>query len=332
MKIFSGSCHPEFSNCLLKHFSKNEIGNISINRFADGEINIVVNESVRKETCFVVQPTGPSENYSPNDNLMELLITIDALKRGSAKRVIAVMPYYGYERQDRKDYSRAPISASVVARCLESVNVDRVIVYDLHAGQITGFFSNKCPVDNLYCEGYFTKYIEKNIIRNNNLNKNDIVIVAPDEGAVKQTIRISSRIETSAATIFKSRNKPNSIGKMVLMGDVKNKTAILVDDLIDTAGTACRACDLLIENGAKEVYMLACHGLFSGPALQRINASNFKKIIVSNTLPIKKNVLQNCNKIEIIDVSWLCSEAIKRQVKGQSLTELYDSNEFSKYN
>ena len=155
MKIFSGSSHPEFTESLKKHFPDQIWGDINISNFADGEINITINESVRKETCFVIQPTGPSINKSPNDNLMELFIIIDALKRGSAKRVTAVIPYYGYERQDRKDYSRAPISAAVVARCLESVNVDRVIVYDLHAGQIAGFFSNKCPLDNLYVEPYF---------------------------------------------------------------------------------------------------------------------------------------------------------------------------------
>ena len=154
MKIFSGSAHPDFANKICKHLDT-ELGDMDCNRFADGEVQITINESVRKEVCFIIQPTGSSKTGSPNDNIMELLIIIDALKRGSAKSVIAVIPYYGYERQDRKDYSRAPISASVVAKCLESQNVDRVIVYDLHAGQIAGFFSNKCPLDNLYIEPYF---------------------------------------------------------------------------------------------------------------------------------------------------------------------------------
>lgn len=329
MKIFSGSSHPEFSEALKKYFPESSWGNINIGSFADGEINVTINESVRKETCFVIQPTGPSSGKSPNDNLMELFIIIDALKRGSAKRVTAVIPYYGYERQDRKDYSRAPISAAVVARCLEAVNVDRVIVYDLHAGQIAGFFSNKCPLDNLYVEPYFIKYIKNTILKDK--FKEDIIIVSPDEGAVKQTVRVASRIGCGAATIFKSRNKPNSIGTMMLMGDVKNKTAIIVDDLIDTAGTACKACEVLTENGATEVYMLACHGLFSDPAIDRIEKSSFKKILVSNTLPTNEKI-RNCEKIEIIDVSWLCSEAIRRQVEGKSLNELYDSNEFSNYN
>ena len=330
MKIFSGSAHPQFAERLCEHLPEFKKGSINISRFADSEINICINESVRQETCFVIQPTGPSLDKSPNDNFMELLITIDALKRGSAKSVIAVMPYYGYERQDRKDYSRAPISASVIARCLEAVNVDRVITYDLHAGQIAGFFSNKCPVDNLYAEPYFIKYIKNNLL-GKNVNLEQIVIVAPDEGAVKQSTRISSRLGCSAATIFKSRNKPNEIGMMKLMGEVEGKLAIIVDDLIDTGGTACKACQILLENGATDVYMLACHGLFSRDALQKIENSGFKKVIVSNTLPIINENIEKSEKIEYIDVSWLCSEAIKRQVEGRSLNELYDSNDFSKY-
>ena len=328
MKIFSGSAHREFANKICHHLDT-ELGDMDCKRFADGEVQITINESVRKEVCFVIQPTGPSENNSPNDNIMELLIIIDALKRGSAKLVIAVIPYYGYERQDRKDYSRAPISASVVARCLESQNVDRVIVYDLHAGQIAGFFSNKCPLDNLYIEPYFINYIQTKLL-GDTLKLEDIVIVAPDEGAVKQTTRIANRIQSSAATIFKSRKKANQIDKMELMGDVNDKVAIIVDDLIDTGGTACKACELLIKNGAKEVYMLACHGLFSGPAIDRINQSSFKQIIVGNTIPTRKKVSE-CDKIKIIDVSWICAEAIKRSIEGKSLNELYNSSEFKNY-
>ena len=325
MKIFSGSAHREFAKKICKHLDT-ELGDMDCGKFADGEIQITINESVRKEVCFIIQPTGPSDNGSPNDNIMELLIIIDALKRGSAKLVIAVIPYYGYERQDRKDYSRAPISASVVAKCLESQNVDRVIVYDLHAGQIAGFFSNKCPLDNLYIEPYFINYIQNKLL-GDTLLLEDIVIVAPDEGAVKQTARIASRINSSAATIFKSRKKANEIDKMQLMGDVDGKTAIIVDDMIDTGGTACKACELLIENGAKEVYMLACHGLFSGPAIERINKSSFKRVIVGNTVPTRKTVSE-CEKIEVIDVTWICAEAIRRSIEGRSLNELYNSNEF----
>ena len=327
MKIFSGSGHLEFSKKICKHLNTN-LGKIKIERFADNEINIIIDESVRQEVCFVIQPTGNSNCYSPNDNLMELLIIIDALKRGSAKSVTAVIPYYGYSRQDRKDYSRAPISASVVAKCLESVNVDRVIVYDLHAGQIAGFFSNRCPLDNLYVEPYFIQYIKQKIL--NKYNIDELVIVSPDEGAVKRTTRISARLNCSAATIFKSRSKPNEVDNMVLMGNVRNKISILVDDIIDTAGTACKACDTLIENGSKEVYMLICHGLFSGNALQKIKESKFTKIIIGNTLEQNNEILNN-SKIEILDVSWICSEAIKRQVQGTSLNELYNSDNFDKH-
>ena len=330
MKIFCGTSNQSFSKKLSKYFNNSCFGKINISKFADGEININIGESVRKETCFVIQPTCKSEYGSVNDSIMELLIIIDALKRGSASSVTAVIPYFGYERQDRKDYSRAPISAAVIARCLESVNVDRVIVFDLHAGQIAGFFSNTCPIDNLFIEPYFIQYIKEKIL-NDVINISNIVIVSPDEGAVKQATRVASRLGCSAATICKNRKKANIVDSMQLMGDVSNKYAIILDDMIDTGGTACKACDVLIENGALKVYMMASHGLFSGNSYEKINKSNFEKIIVSNTVYIDK-ILKDCPKIEIINVAWLCSEAIKRQVKGESLNELYDSNDYTNYN
>ena len=322
--LFSGTSHPEFSKLVSKHLNT-KLSEAEISEFSNGEINITVTNSVRNKHCYIIQPTSSSKFNSPNDNLIELFIFIDALRRGSAKSVTVIMPYYGYERQDRKDYSRAPISATVVSKCLESLNIDRLMVFDLHAGQIQGFFSNKIPVDNLYAEPYFIKYIQEYILSKTNIS--DLVIVSPDEGAVKRAVRIASHLQCAAATIFKERTEPNIVDKMTLMGHVNNKIAIIVDDIIDTAGTACKAAEVLKEKGAKEIYMLACHGLLSGSAYEQIENSCFTNVIVTNTVPI----IKKSSKIKIIDVSWLCAESIIRQIKGQSIQELYPNN-FNKYN
>jgi len=322
MKIFSGTANRDLAEKVCSHLDK-KLSDINISKFSDGEIKLVINENVRKKECYIIQPTGPSENSSPNDNYIELFILIDALKRGSASSVTVVMPYYGYERQDRKDYSRAPISARVMATCLESLGVDRVITFDLHAGQIQGFFSSNTPLDNLYLESYFLKYIRKKIIKNMD-NLDDLVMVAPDEGGMKRAVRMANKLCVSTATIYKERNIPNQISRMVLMGDVKEKICIIVDDIIDTAGTACKAAEVLKENGALGIYMFVSHGILSGPAIERITNSNFDKVIISNTLDQTYKELGE--KIEVIDISWMCSEAMKRSVFGESLKELYDKN------
>ena len=322
MKIFSGTANRDLAEKVCSHLDK-KLSDINISKFSDGEIKLVINENVRKKECYIIQPTGPSENSSPNDNYIELFILIDALKRGSASSVTVVMPYYGYERQDRKDYSRAPISARVMATCLESLGVDRVITFDLHAGQIQGFFSSNTPLDNLYLESYFLKYIRKKIIKNMD-NLDDLVMVAPDEGGMKRAVRMANKLCVSTATIYKERNIPNQISRMVLMGDVKGKICIIVDDIIDTSGTACKAAEVLKENGALGIYMFVSHGILSGPAIERITNSNFDKVIISNTLDQTYKELGE--KIEVIDISWMCSEAMKRSVFGESLKELYDKN------
>ena len=197
MKIFSGSANPDFSEKVAKNLNLS-LAEVEIGKFADGEIKVVIKENVRQQDCYVIQPTGPSLNASPNDNFMELLIMVDALKRGSAKTVNVVVPYYGYERQDRKDYSRAPISARIIASCLETLGVDRVITFDLHAGQIQGFFSCSTPFDNLYVESYFIKYIQDNIISNRDVSEDsEITIVSPDEGGVKRAVRIAGKLGLS---------------------------------------------------------------------------------------------------------------------------------------
>ncbi len=322
MKIFSGSINKNFAEKVCNRLGES-LANIKINNFKDGETKITVEESIRQEDCFVIQPTCRSKTKNVNDAIIELLIIIDALKRGSAKSVNVVIPYFGYQRQDRKDYSRAPISAKVIASCLESQNINRIIVYDLHAGQISGFFSNNCPLDNLYVEPYFIKYIENEILKE--IGIDDLMIVSPDEGGVKTNTRVASKLCCDAATIFKNRNKDCVIDNMKLMGDVNGKNVIMIDDILDTGGTACKACELLKEQGAKNVYFMASHGLLSGNALENISNSSFTKVILTNTVPHREEVL-NHEKIHVIDVSWLCSEAIRRVQVGQSLKDLYESN------
>jgi ribose-phosphate pyrophosphokinase len=322
MKVFSGTANEELAGKICEYLDT-KLSDINISKFSDGEIKLVINENVRKQDCFIIQPTGPSKSSSPNDNYMELFIFIDALKRGSANSVTVVMPYYGYERQDRKDYSRAPISARVTATCLESLGVDRIITFDLHAGQIQGFFSSNTPLDNLYLESYFVKYIKKKIIKDMD-NIDDLVMVAPDEGGVKRAVRMANKLCVSTATIYKERNAPNQISTMVLMGNVSNKICVIVDDIIDTAGTACKAAEVLKEHGALGIYLFASHGILSGPAIERINNSNFDKVIVSNTLDQSYKELGD--KIEVMDISWMCAEAMRRSLFGESLKELYDKN------
>jgi len=325
MIIIGGNSNPDFAERICKHLGV-KLCDADISNFKDGESYINIKENVRHKNCFIIQSTCPNKdkNMSINDSIMELLITVDALNRGSANQVNVVIPYYGYSRQDRKEYSRAPISAAVIAKCLESQNINRIIVFDLHAGQIGGFFSNNCPLDNLYVEKYFLTYITNNLLRELKITREDIVVVAPDEGAMKNIIRISQRINCSAATFYKSRNNPNEVDKMILMGDIKNKTAIIIDDIVDTAGTICMAANELCNNGATQVYVLASHGLFSSNAIEKINASCIKNIIVSNTCYISEQVKKECPKLKVLDVSWLCAEAIRRQNYGESLRELYN--------
>lgn len=322
MKLFSGSSNYDFAQKVSKHLNV-ELSDIKISKFSDGETNIVINESIRKHDCYVIQPTGSSETGSVNDNIMELFIMCDALKRGSASTVNVVVPYYGYQRQDRKDYSRAPISAKVIATCLESLHIDRIIVFDLHAGQIQGFFSNNTPVDNLYVECEFIQYIKQNIGTEN------IMIISPDEGGMKRAVRVASKLGVASGTVYKERGAANKISQMKLMCNVTGKVCIIVDDMIDTAGTCSKASHILKENGAVDVYMMACHGVFSGNAFKNIKDSSFKKVVVTNTLDQKRHepkIEENGikDRVDVVDVSWMCAEAIRSSDNGESLNLLYD--------
>ena len=324
MKIFSGTANLDFSQKVANHLSI-KLSKVKIGRFADGEINIVIEENVRKQDCYIIQPTGPSLNQTPNDNFMELLILCDALKRGSANSVNVIMPYYGYQRQDRKDYSRAPISARVIANCLEAQNISRVIVFDLHAGQIQGFFSSSTPFDNLYVESNFIDYI-----LNNKFDLEKLMIISPDEGGMKRAVRVANKLGVGMGTIYKERSEANVVNTMSLMGNVENKICIIVDDMIDTGGTDCKASKLLKEKGAEKIFMFVCHGIFSGKGLENIKNSEFDKVIVTNTLDQNRHIekikeLGIEDRMDIIDVSWMCAEAIRGCNYGESLKELYDN-------
>jgi ribose-phosphate pyrophosphokinase len=327
MKLFSGTSNAPFSQLVADHLQC-PLSKANIGRFSDGEVKLLIDDNVRGEDCFIIQPTSRSicdENDVPycgsvNDNLMELFILTDAIKRGSAKSVNLVIPYFGYQRQDRKDYSRAPISAAVVARFIETLNVNRVMMFDLHAGQIAGFFSNNCPVDNLYAEPYFIKYIKKHELDN-------LVFVAPDAGAMKTNYRVAQKFGVPTCSIFKNRTN-GIIDHMMLIGDVEGKNVIMIDDMIDTGGTICKAANLLKENGAKSIYIFVTHGLFSGNALENIEKSAIDKVVVTNTVPNKPDIFGESTKIDMIDVSWMCAEAITRLMNGESISHLYSDYEF----
>ena len=331
MKLFSGTSNVDFAKRVARHLGCS-IANADIGWFRDGEVKINIEDNVRGEDCFIIQSTSrsiPDEDMkegdgirckSVNDNLMELFILTDAIKRGSAKSVNLVIPYYGYQRQDRKDYSRAPISAAVIARFIETLNVNRVMIFDLHAGQISGFFSNNCPVDNLYAEPYFIKYIKENV-------DNDVVFVAPDAGAMKTNYRVAQKFGVNTCSIFKNRTN-GIIDHMMLIGDVEGKDVIMIDDMIDTGGTICRAAGLLKKNGAKSIRIFVTHGLFSGSALKNIAESDIDQVVVTNTVPNPESLFMNNTKIKMIDVSWMCAEAIHRLVKGESISHLYKDYEY----
>lgn len=311
LKIFSGNSNPQLAKKVAEAAGV-ELGFCQISSFADGEIQVEIHESVRGQDVFVIQSTCPPVNQ----NYMELFIMLDALKRASAAQVTAVIPYYGYARQDRKVAPRAPISAKCMADLITTAGADRVVAVDLHAAQIQGFFN--VPVDHLFgiptlarawreTEGY----------------GQDFVVVSPDAGGVERCRAFAKRIEASMAIIDKRRSGPNEAKALHLIGDVRGKTAIILDDMIDTAGTLTQAVDSLMKNGAKRVFAVATHPVFSGPAISRIVESPLEKVWVSDTVPLKE-VAQNCGKIEVVSVAPVIAEAIKRIHGNDSVSSLFD--------
>ncbi len=315
--IFVGNGNRDFGLKVAKYFP-GCLCDCVISRFSDGEIRIPeIKTNLRKKHCIIIQTASISSQGSINDMVMEMFVLIDAVRRASASSITVVLPIFPYQRQDRKCCSRSPISSRIITSFLETQGISRVICFDLHAGQIQGFF-DKVPLDNLFTEPYFIKYIE------NNFNSiSELVIVSPDEGGVKRATRVAKKLKCKVAFIYKERNKPNMIDNMTLMGDVSDKICFIIDDMIDTGGTACKAAKLLKENGAKEIYLGACHGILSGPAIKRINNSSFDKVIVTNTVEVTerfKDIIWE--KIQVLDVSELCACAIYRSLTGESISEL----------
>ncbi len=284
------------------------LGRAEVKNFSDGEICVEIQESVRGLDIYVVQSICPPSN----DNLMELLIMLDALKRASASCITAVIPYYGYARQDRKVAPRTPISAKLVADLIEVAGATRVVCMDLHAGQIQGFFN--IPVDNLFATPILLGYIKDNF-------KDDIVVVSPDAGGVERARAFAKRLSSGLAIVDKRRSGPNVSEVLHVIGDVEGKLAILLDDIVDTAGTLVNSAQALNEHGAKEIYACCTHGVFSGPAIERIEDSSIKEVVVTNTIP--KRPGKESKKITYLTVSSLLAEAIRRIHFGESVSSLF---------
>ena len=306
--IFSGNSNPGLSKKVCSYLNV-VLGGEKVKRFSDGEIQIEIDENVRSKDVFVIQST-----CSPvNENLVELLLMLDALKRASAARITAVIPYYGYARQDKKVAPRVPISAKLVADMLTIAGASRIITMDLHAGQIQGFFD--IPVDNLFAAPVLIKHIRDNF-------NNDLVIVSPDAGGVERARAFAKRLNAGLAIIDKRREAPNEAKAMAVVGDVRGKIVVILDDMVDTAGTMVEAAAAIMKNGAREVYAVCAHPVLSGPSIERIENSPLKALVVTDTIPLKENA-RSCKKIKVLSISELIGEAIIRSFRGDSVTSLF---------
>ncbi len=307
--IFTGKANPELAQSIASYL-ETPLSKSTVTRFSDGESFVEINENVRGVDAFVIQPT-----CSPvNDNVMELLIMVDALRRASAGSITAVMPYYGYGRQDRKVWPRTPITSKLVADLLQAAGVTRVLSVDLHAGQIQGFFN--IPFDHLYAmpvmlEDYLKKHFDSSA-----------VFVSPDAGGVERARAFSKRLNASLAIVDKRRERANVSEVMNLIGEVKNKDCIIIDDMIDTAGTLCGAAQALRDKGARRIVATATHGIFSGPAIKRIEESPISEVVVADTIPLSE-AASKCEKIKQISIARLLGEAIKRIHSSDSVSSLF---------
>jgi ribose-phosphate pyrophosphokinase len=313
--LLSGSSNPELSRLISERLGR-PLGTVDIRRFSDGEIFVEVKENVRGRAVYLIQSTCAPVN----DSLMEILVIIDALKRASAKEINVVIPYYGYSRQDRKVAPRTPISAKLTADLLTVAGASRVISVDLHAGQIQGFFN--IPFDNLYAMPVIQKHLQESIPEIKASGGRDIVIVSPDAGGVERARALAKRLEAGVAIIDKRRTGPNVAKAMNVVGDVKDKVAIILDDMIDTAGTLTEAANAVLSHGAREVYAAASHGVLSGPAIDRIRNSRIKKVIVTDTIPLREDA-KDCDKFERVSVANLLAEAIYRIHHYDSVSSLF---------
>jgi len=309
LKLFTGNANRALAEEIAQYLHI-PLGDAEVSRFSDGEVFVQINENVRGTDVFIVQPTCPPVN----DSLMELLIMIDAFKRSSAHRITAVLPYYGYARQDRKVQGRMPISAKLVADLLEAAGVDRVLALDLHAGQIQGFFS--VPVDHLFAGPVvMIDYLRKKDLR-------DAVIVAPDAGGVERARAIAKRLNAGLAIIDKRREGPNSAVAMHLIGDVEGRDAVVIDDMIDTAGTLAQAVGAVQREGARRILACGVHPVLSGPAIERIKASTIEEVVVTNSIPLTADK-RTAARITVLTVAPLLGEAIRRIHDEESVSTLF---------
>jgi ribose-phosphate pyrophosphokinase len=306
--LFAGNSNPELANNICRHIGI-KLGEAQVKRFSDGEIQVEIGENVRGKDVFVLQSTCAPVN----EHLVELLLMLDAFKRSSAKRITAVLPYYGYARQDKKVAPRVPISAKLVADLLTVAGADRVITMDLHAGQIQGFFD--IPVDNLFAAPVLLDHIRREF-------SNHIVIVSPDAGGVERARAFAKRLDAHLAIVDKRRVRPNQAEAMNVVGNVTGKTAVILDDMVDTAGTLTQAASALKEHGALEVNACCSHPVLSGPAVNRILGSDIKTVVVTDSIPLGKEARES-GKIRVLSVSKLLAEAIHRSHTGSSVSSLF---------
>lgn len=305
-ELVSGTANPEFAKKVAEHLGK-ELAEVQVSRFSDGEINVNITKSVRGDDIFIIQPTcAPA-----NDNLMELLIIVDAFKRSSAGTINAVIPYFGYARQDRKAAPRVPISAKLVADMLETAGVDRVITIDLHAAQIQGFFS--IPVDHLLGSMLFVDYIKSKNLKNP-------IIASPDIGGVARARSYAEQLGYDLVIVDKKREKANQCEVMNIIGDVEGKDVIMLDDMVDTAGTLVKAAEILKKRGATSVMACCTHGVLSGPAYERLNSDALDELVVSDTIPLK----QQHSKITVLTASKIMAETIKRIYSNESINSMFN--------
>ena len=301
VKIFAGSGSEELAANIAKSYGS-KLGKKKLTRFSDGEFTVSFEESVRGQDVFIIQSTTP-----PSDNLFELLLMIDAAKRASAHRIVAVMPYFGFARQDRKDRPRVAIGAKLVANLLTAAGVDRIMTMDLHADQIQGFF--EVPVDHLYASTIFLPYLKS-------LDIKDLLIAAPDTGGTKRANAYSKYLKVDMAICYKQRKVANKIEDMTVIGDVEGKDVVLVDDIIDTAGTLTKAAEMMMDKGAKSVRAICTHGVLSGPAIERIEKSIIKELIITDTIP----QAHKCDKIKVLSVAELFGDVIQRVENFDSIS------------
>ena len=309
MKILSGTSNLKLSKSIAKNL-KLKLINTNIRRFADGEIYIEINENIRGNSIFIIQ----SISSPANDNLMELLLCIDALKRSSAKNITAVIPYFGYARQDRKVVPRTSISAKLVSNLITKAGADRVVTVDLHSGQIQGFFD--IPVDNLFATPIFARHVKKKIKEKN------LICVAPDVGGTQRARALGNLLNVGLAIVDKRRPKPGQSQVMNVIGNVKDKTCIIVDDLIDSGGTIVNAAKALKDRGAKNVYVYITHGVLSGEAVKKIQKSVIKNLVITDTID-NSDKLKKAKNIEVLSISGLMGEAIKRISNSTSVSDLF---------